>query len=70
MSESGNAVPSDDRCSVESLHDGSKTSWNTNKKGPSRDAKALDVRYLPNGCPYSLPNGSGADLGSQCGVTL
>jgi hypothetical protein len=53
MSEPGNAVSSDDLLFVESLHDGSNTSHGTKKRAVAR-CEALDVRYLPNGCPYSL----------------
>jgi len=50
MSESGNAVPSDDLLFVDSLHDGSCTSQGTKKRAIAR-CEALDVRYMPNGCP-------------------
>ena len=57
-------------CSWNPSTTGPKRAENTNKKRAVARCEALDVRYMPNGCPNSLPNGSGAPNGSQCSITL
>ncbi|CAG0983390.1 hypothetical protein GPROT1_02468 [Gammaproteobacteria bacterium] len=53
---------------VEALHAGYWRVLIPKKKAFAR-CEALDVQNLPNGCPDSLHNATGAGGGSQCSVT-